>query len=93
MLLAVMIGASARAVQAQGARVAGTVREQGGRPLAGVVVQIATDAGGSVASDTTGADGIFLIAAPTAVPLALSARRVGFELVTLVISPLANVER
>ncbi len=92
-LLAALVAGTAAAVEAQGARITGVVREQGGRPLVGVIVEIAAPGGVFVASDTSGADGTFLIAAPTATPLVLSARRVGFELVTLAISPLANVER
>lgn len=93
LVFAVLVAGSAAAVEAQGARVAGVVREQGGRPLVGVIVQIAARNGGSVGSDTTGSDGTFLVAAPTAIPLLLSARRIGFEPVTITISPLANVER
>ncbi len=92
-LFALMFAGSAEAVEAQSVRVVGVVREQGGRPLGGVIVEITSGSSGSATSDTTGVDGSYMIVAPAATTLLLSARSLGFEVVTLKISPLTGGER
>ncbi|MBA3889468.1 MAG: TonB-dependent receptor, partial [Gemmatimonadaceae bacterium] len=79
---------SSTAAAAQDGRVVGIVREQGGRPLVGVIVEISARDRAGVA-DTTGHDGAFDIPVPADVPMTLTAKRVGFSPITLAVEPIA----